>query len=169
MIKTLVLNGEVNDEMVEKTVVFYNGLAEGDEANVMLSSVGGYLDAKDAILSLLNLYSKVTMLTAYHRISSSAFLLFFNYQGKKALAENCTGMAHRASVEVSLDSRGVITSAEAKFSTDELKTVLWGKEFALYNKIGVPSGSLNLLSKGKSVYFTFEQMKTFLKNSTPPF
>lgn len=169
MLKSLVISSDVDKELVERLSQFYNGLAEGDKAVVMLCTDGGDSDSRDAILMLLQLYSPITTLVGYYELCSAGFEIFFQFKGKRELADGCTGMYHRAYASISIDSAGKIKGEGAKFLMEELKGVAWDKALAMCKEIGVTTNEIKKITKGEDVYFTYEQMKTFLKNSTPPF
>lgn len=94
----LYLNGEMNDEMIDSFLNFYNSLnSETDEMIIYLNSEGGLYCSAQIMLDIIN-HSKIKItLIAVEHIMSSAFLLFYLARCNKILMSNCYGCVHTIS------------------------------------------------------------------------
>lgn len=94
----LYLNGEMNDDMTNSFLNFYNSLgSEIDEVVIYLNSEGGLYCSMQIMLDIIN-HSKVKItLIAVEHIMSCAFLLFYLARCNKILMNNCYGCVHTIS------------------------------------------------------------------------
>ena len=94
----LYLNGEMNNEMINSFLNFYNSLSsETNEAMIYLNSWGGLYDVMQILLDVIN-HSKVKItLVAVNQCMSCAFLLFYFAKCNKILMDNCYGCIHTIS------------------------------------------------------------------------
>lgn len=94
----LYLNGEMNDDMVNSFLNFYNSLnSETNEVMIYLNSEGGLYCSMQIMLDIIN-HSKVKItLIAVEHIISCAFLLFYFARCNKILMSNCYGCVHTIS------------------------------------------------------------------------
>ena len=94
----LYLNGEMNDDMVNSFLNFYNSInSETDEVVIYLNSEGGLYCSMQIMLDIIN-HSKIKItLIAVEHIMSCAFLLFYFARCNKILMSNCYGCVHTIS------------------------------------------------------------------------
>ena len=94
----LYLNGEMNDDMLNSFLNFYNSLSsEIDEIVIYLNSEGGRHSSMQIMLDIIN-HSKIKItLIAVEYIMSCAFLLFYFAKCNKILMDNCYGCVHTVS------------------------------------------------------------------------
>ena len=94
----LYLNGEMNDNMVNSFLNFYNSLgSEIDEVVIYLNSEGGLYCSMQIMLDIIN-HSKIKItLIAVEHIISCAFMLFYFAKCDKILINNCYGCVHTIS------------------------------------------------------------------------
>lgn len=165
MVKTFTIAGDIDQELMHEFSEFYNGLAEGDKVFVFLSSDGGMSSYKEAILGMLEIYKNITCLVGYGCLSSAAFELFFDYTGERELTGTCCGMYHRATTSIVTDSSGKPKGTESLFSQKEIKRTHWAYALRMMASIDMSIPDIKKVEKGQDVYFTHEQMKSFLETS----
>lgn len=148
----LYLNGEMNDDMVNSFLNFYNSLdSETDEVVIYLNSEGGLYCSMQIMLDIIN-HSKVKItLIAVEHIMSCAFLLFYFAKGNKILMSNCYGCVHTISSSFELRDKkfegniirlneinGINKKIECAFKSfltnDELKKFKDGEDIYLSSK-----------------------------------
>ena len=94
----LYLNEEMNDDMLNSFLNFYNSLGSDiDEVVIYLNSEGGWYCSMQIMLDIIN-HSKIKItLIAVEHIMSCAFLLFYFAKCDKILMDNCYGCIHTVS------------------------------------------------------------------------
>ena len=165
MVKTFTINGDIDEELMHEFSEFYNGLVEGDKVFVFLCSDGGSSFAKEAILGILEIYKDITTLIGYGCLASAAFELMFEYTGNREMTATCCGMYHRAAGKIVLSSTGKPKAAEDVFAQKEINRTHWPSAMLLMEHVHMDKRDIKKISKGEDVYFTHEQMKSFLETS----
>ena len=151
----LYLNGEMNDEMIDSFLNFYNSLgSETDEAVIYLNSEGGLYCSALIMLDIIN-HSKVKItLIAVEHIMSSAFLLFYLARCNKILMNNCYGCVHTISSSFELRDK--------KFEGDivrlnEINDV--NKKIEHNLKSFLTNEELKKFKDGEDIYLSSKRMK----------
>lgn len=146
----LILNGEIDDNMLEKAAAYYRDF---NEAVIYLSSPGGFVSCQEALLHMFNTHN--TKLYCYGEIASCALELFIKAKCYKELLPGTTGMAHLHYRKLHVTQNGNIHKEDNFYfedlgnSKDEtsalFKPLLTVKEF-------------RKLEAGEDVYLSHERM-----------
>lgn len=105
--KSLYLTGQINEEMAQKTITFFNDLGD-NKATVYISSHGGQNHNAEIIVNQIVQRINNTQVLFLNQCFSSAFWMFVNlakYETTNILGP-VQGMYHRSHMEISLDSSG---------------------------------------------------------------
>lgn len=154
----------LTSELVEKVVGFYNSLKPEDKAFIYLCSEGGYVEAKEAIKSIIHKNSDITTLIAYGEIDSSAFELFFEANCDKEILFGTLGMYHQATASVIINENGAVKEKGSKATKEYLTRILKKETVTLCEKLGMSKQEIAKIKTGKDVWFQQDRLIQFLEN-----
>lgn len=160
------ITGAITQEAFGRIVDSYNELQQEDFIDIYLNSTGGETDFGDAILDIINKNSGVTTLTAYGKICSSAFDIFYKAKCSKRLLDGTIGMAHLSRIEMEnltvTDSRerGEVTFYRKWWAGDKKKRLQF------YEELGMETKELSRIKKGENVYFQYNRLLELLNGKS---
>lgn len=161
----LKLEGEINDDMLDKLIDAYNILPDGDNIDIYFSSMGGDERIMSVILHLINLNCDKTVLYAYDTIASSAFELFFMVNCKKQYIGGVIGMYHMASASLDYNENGQPKTKYDFVVCDYLKYYCRENTVKLCDFLKLTESENNEIfsNEGIQLWFTTERMNEFLE------
>lgn len=151
----LYLNGEMNDEMINSLLNFYNSISsETNEAMIYLNSSGGLYCSMQIMLDIINHPKVKITLVAVEHIMSCAFLLFYFAKCNKILMSNCYGCVHTISSSFELRDK--------KFEGDiirlnEINDI--NKNIEHEFKSFLTNDELKKFKDGEDIYLSSKRMK----------
>jgi len=158
----LSLQGEVNQEMFDKLVEFYN--KNPDNATIYFTSHGGSTDIQECIIDLINKYSTITTLIGYKDLLSSGFDVFFSTKCKHELLPGTLGMYHLPILNnVSLCTNGKHDSPYNEAVFEKTKTYLKDQTLELCKRLKMTKKEKQIILDNEDAYFLPKRMEEFLQ------
>lgn len=155
------INEMISDETFNKLVTAFNALREYERVTVYLNTLGGDVEAMEAILDLINYYPEKFELIANAKIYSAGFIIFFRAMCPKRILPGTTGMTHFIRVGVGINEKG------EPYDNSDKAMKEWNEEqkewtTALYKFLKFTKAELNKIERGEEVYFKTSRLQEFL-------
>jgi ATP-dependent protease ClpP protease subunit len=148
--------GRIDAENYNSLINFLNE-SQGEQKSILINSGGGDVAYCYAILHALDKVVDEVELVAAAGIYSAAFVVFYNFKGRKGILPYCKGMIHRPTISVVLDDRGTLAYKEdechKKTMKESEKEII--EDFSKF----FTKKELAEYKKGNDVYFTYNRMK----------
>lgn len=157
------LEGEINTDSVHKLVGAYNESYKlNTHLDIYLNTEGGDVGCMEAIIGLINTNRKTT-LTAYEKVYSAGFFIFFRSLCEKYLLPGTVGMFHYIKTPISIDEN------KKAYSSEDKALQAWAKDQNIWTnqlciKLGMTPLEFNKIKKGEEVYFQYSRLLEFLQN-----
>lgn len=153
--KYYIHNDGLNEETIKPLIDFVN-FNEG-QLVIAINSTGGGQGLEAILRQMLAENSDRITLVAVAGVSSAAFKLFYQYDGKKVLTTGCIGMWHYGYRPAHIDERGKLAYTQDKAHVRSMKQIRPNAD-ALAESF-MNETELRKFRKGDDVYFDFERMK----------
>jgi len=158
----LKINEYISEGTLDKFIQSYNELDNKDILTVFFQSRGGCIDSAEAILELIKMYSKITILIGYGELCSCAFDLFFKATCKKTLIKGCIGMCHQSSVKVDINENGHLHGHEARALQNQIISFFKKQTDYIGNIVGLTDAEKSKIKKGIDLWIQPERMEELL-------
>lgn len=134
--------GQINSELLDKFVNFYNS-HQTEPYCIILNSKGGYSDIGHTIVRMISEMPDCRIII--HAVFSCAFDIAYNSKCKKVLFKYATGMVHQGRIDASVAfdkkiyydedaNRAKSFNAEKRDMDKIFKKILTNEEFQKYHK-----------------------------------
>lgn len=160
MLNNYLVSGTIEEGFVEK--IFEILRNDPGQISISIRSNGGSKMCNRIVLNALNENKDRVKLVAFGGVYSAAFVLFYFFEGKKAMVPGTTGMYHQSSVNLALSSRGQIDGQEDRLVQDENRRQ-YNIERGFASSFMTKS-ELKTFCSNRDVYFSFERMKEIFPN-----
>lgn len=160
MVKTINIDGEIEKEVFDKLVEFYNDLGDS-YARIYLSSHGGATSTGEVIVDLVNENAEKTTLIGYDNLFSCGFSIFFMSKCNKYLLNDCVGMYHQSIVPIDMNEfwkPKATDVAKKKYMTEFMRV---STEQVCFS-VGMSDEEIGKIRDGEDVYFYPDRMREFL-------
>lgn len=148
--------GRIDKDSFENLINFLNN-TEGEKKSISINSTGGDVGYAHGIIHALNDVAGETELVVISGVYSAAFIIFYNFKGRKVLFEGSRGMIHRVMVSVTINDNGLVAYKEDISFRDDLKE---GEQKALkWVESFMTPQEFKKYKKGSDVYFTTSRMR----------
>lgn len=161
----LKINENITDETLNKLILTYNDLKEGEDLTILLNSNGGCVNSAEAILFLIDSNFEKTKIVGYGKLCSCAFSLFFKVKCSKSLLSGCVGMYHQSIMSVDMDERWQTPFSEDKAKKEYLTNYSKNETYEICNLLNLTESEVLKIKKGKDVWFSCQRMIEILKQS----
>lgn len=152
-----IFDGEIasKNENIQKLLDIFNQ----EKGNILLGidSVGGCNATNSFLLKMLNENKERVSVMVLNSVYSSAFVLFYDFKGKKYLSKGARGMYHYSHFEMSMNANGRPTLHEDIAVLKDRKRLF--KEQIDFIKTFMTKTEQNKFRKGEDVYFDFARMQ----------
>lgn len=157
------LAGGVDYEMLNALIKAFNDLKEFNILDIYFTSMGGQVDAAEAIIAIINDRKEDCTITFYGEVFSSGMQIFLKTECKKKLLPDTTGMYHYSWQEMIISEGGKPSGSYDVFAMKEMKkaksrTIEYLKTTKLTDK------EVNAIKAGKDVYFSYDRMQELISN-----
>lgn len=155
--------GEINNETMVKLIASFNEAAKlKTNVHIYLNSEGGDVESMECILHLINNSKRTTILTAYGKIYSASFFIFFRAECKRNLLPGTMGMCHYIRTSIQIDERNKAYYSEDKAYQSWIKDQnVWTNELCI--KLGFTKTEMSRLKKREEIYFQYSRLLDFMK------
>lgn len=139
----------------------YIKIDENSKILIYFSSGGGSIAHADLFVDHLNQIKDNVILHAFGRISSSAFYIFFKFQGEKYIKEHTYATVHRGSKEIN----SIEMFDKESFDYFMLHKIIPKMDKAminLFNDLGFTREELERIHDGRDLYLDTKKLKILL-------
>jgi len=152
------LSGDVDYEMFDELVKAFNSLIVGDSLHIYFTCpMGGNADVNEAIIDFINKNKDHIGMTFYGELFSSGMIIFLSVKCNKCILPFTRGMYHFSWQEMNISETGKPSSEYDIFSMKEMKKSK-DKSINFLKTTKLSEKEINLIKKGKDVYFSYERM-----------
>jgi len=148
------MNGQINKELFERFIPFYNEHSLSD-CVIVLSTAGGDSYISETLIHMINEMPKAMLLI--HAVYSAGFEIAYKVKCKKLLSKTAKGMWHYARADISLNTKG-----KPYYKEDDcviLNLPIEKKQQETFAKKIMTPKEYKQFSKDDDVYFDFKRMK----------
>lgn len=151
------LSGEMDYEMFDRLLKEYSLLKEKEKLVVYFTSTGGLVDVAVAMIDFINTNKSTVEIVFYGELFSAGMILFLSVECKKKILPDTRGMYHYAYQDMAINESGKPNGDYDIFSMKEMKKAK-EKTIAFLKNTKLTDKEINLVKKGKDVYFSHERM-----------
>lgn len=157
------IDGNINNQTVEKLAEFLND-NDGVTKSIFLNSQGGGYSDSRIIGEMLGRHKGFIELIAMNEIGSAAFEIFFLFEGAKRMGDQLIGVYHLGGAELLMGTNGRPITERDRVFLGELEKMN-DCQMKFCKQLGMKESEIKKIKKGDDVYFIEERLKEFMINS----
>lgn len=161
------INGFGDNDLLQKFVKEWNDSEKTSQKkkDIYIDSVGGNISVFYTIQNMIESCPEKCTLTAIGEIHSSAFELFFSVKCERKILPFTFGMYHFGFDEITIDEKGKAKEEYGRARLNNLK-LMHTYTLSFCKKVGMNDAEIKSIKSGKDVYFQYNRLKSFLKNTS---